>query len=700
VDRVDLSGKRVAVIGTGSSGIQVIPVLAEQAAELTVFQRTPAFTLPAKNGPAPAHRRRMLAEDRDGYRNAARWSSGGVPMEPPSERAADLSPEEQVARLEHAWNAGEIAEINSVFADHLTNKAANDIFADFLRQKIRSIVDDPRTADVLCPTDYPFMAKRPCFGTGYYEVFNESHVRLVDLRRQPIARITTSGLDTTAESFEFDVIVFATGYDALTGALTTIDIVGRDGVVLRDKWQAGPATYLGLTSAGFPNLFMITGPGSPSVLSNMVVSIEQHVDWIARCLDDLREQGFDVIEATPKAEIGWVQHVNDCADVTLFPTANSWYVGANVPGKPRVFMPYVGGVGVYKATCETVIDGGYLGFRLEGPAGTRTSDVVVNRLQPDVAEIVRELEHHPASEFHTMAVDEARKVVADFWRVRDPRSPKDQPVTGTVTAGDGVVGYRLFRAPADQPRPLIAWVSGAGWVFDDPTTESYCRDLAERTGCTVAAVEPPRSPESSFPSAVEAVTTAVRWFAQHPVELGGLPGRLVLAGWDSGANLAASAAVTLCDEGVDVAGCLFIDPIVELHQTGELFTNTEARWPEHPQLEWLIGQYVDADSRHDPTASPLRASLRGFPPAVIAVGELGTLRKQGETFAYALEEAGSSAQLLVARGHAHGSLVRVDLLSGNAPRAEVADAVLRLLDATNAHHDGAVARPHHEPVRA
>ena len=236
----------------------------------------------------------------------------------------------------------------------MTNKAANDIVAEFLRDKIRPLVEDPETAEALCPKDHPFGTKRPCLDTGYYETFNLPHVRLVDLRKHPIATVTETGIDTADESFEFDVIVYATGFDAMTGAIVGVDITGRRRRRrCKDKWAHGPTTYLGLTTTGFPNLFMITGPGSPSVLSNMTVSIEQHVDWVADAIDDLRGKGVERIEPTETAEAGWVQHVNDCADITLFPTANSWYMGANVPGKPRVFLPYIGGVDGYRGDRAT-----------------------------------------------------------------------------------------------------------------------------------------------------------------------------------------------------------------------------------------------------------------------------------------------------------------------------------------------------------
>ncbi len=271
-----------------------------------------------------------------------------------------------------------------MFEDYITDQAANDVFAEFLRDKIRAAVSNPSTASALCPSDFPFMAKRPCFDAGYYEAFNQPHVTLVDLRQEPIDRMTEKGIATVEGEYEVDAIVFATGYDAFTGALLRMDIRGRDGRTLRERWEDGPATYLGLMVNGFPNLFTVTGPGSPSVLSNMPVAIEQHVEWITDCLQDMRARGLHTIEPTGTAVDGWIEHVNHCADMTLLPRANSWYVGANVPGKPRVFMPYVGGVGVFRATCDEVAAHEYLGFRLGGPAGIQVNDGTVEVLQPAI----------------------------------------------------------------------------------------------------------------------------------------------------------------------------------------------------------------------------------------------------------------------------------------------------------------------------
>ncbi|MDN5919144.1 MAG: NAD(P)/FAD-dependent oxidoreductase [Pseudonocardia sp.] len=309
---VDFTGQRLGVIGTGSSGIQSIPIFARQASEMTVFQRTPNFSMPAGNRPLAAQEISDMKENYRDWRGAQRASGFGVPVD-----------------------------------------------------KIRAKVADPEVAEALCPTSFPFGTKRPCLDTGYYETFNAEHVHLVDLRKTPLQEITESGIRTSESTYEVDAIVFATGFDAMTGALTAVDIRGKGGVALKEKWGEGPRSYLGLAVAGFPNLFTITGPSSPSVLSNMIVSIEQHVEWVTDCIRYMRDNGRTEIDATTGAEDDWVSHVEEVGNYTLYPTADSWYMGSNVPGKPRVFMAYIGGVGPYADRITEIARNGYEGFALK-----------------------------------------------------------------------------------------------------------------------------------------------------------------------------------------------------------------------------------------------------------------------------------------------------------------------------------------------
>ena len=365
---VDFSGLRVGLIGTGSSGVQSIPVIAEQAADLTVFQRTPAYSLPARNRPLHPGELEGVQARYGEWRQAARVSGFGVPVADPTKSALEVSEQERNATLEEAWNAGALTSLLTCYTDTSTSQQANDLIREFIHGKIRELVKDPQTAADLCP-QYPVGTKRPCLDTGYYDTYNRDNVHLVNLRRTPLAAVTERGIRTSEREYEFDAIVYATGFDAMTGALTRVDIRGRDGASLQDEWQAGPRTYLGIASAGFPNLFMITGPGSPSVLSNMMVSIEQHVDWVADTIAHLGQRGLAAIEPTRQAQDDWVDHVNEVASYTLFPKANSWYMGANVPGKPRVFMPYAGGVGNYRVKCDEVAANGYEGFTLDPGGG-------------------------------------------------------------------------------------------------------------------------------------------------------------------------------------------------------------------------------------------------------------------------------------------------------------------------------------------
>jgi cyclohexanone monooxygenase len=360
---VDFTGRRVGVIGTGSSAIQSIPIIAAQAAHLFVFQRTPNFSIPAHNAPLDPELERRVKAGYAEFRRQARESRIGFVVERSEASALAVTPEERRREYEKRWSRGGLG-FTATYIDLLTNPEANATAAEFCRAKIRAVVRDAAVAEALAPRDYPVGTKRMCVDTNYYDTYNRSNVTLVDIRRAPIETITPEGLRTREGVYAFDSLVLATGFDAMTGALLAVDIRGRAGRTLREAWAEGPRTYLGLAIADFPNLFMITGPGSPSVLSNMIASIEQHVDWIADCLTHLRAHGHATIEATSQAQTAWVTHVNEIGDATLYPRANSWYMGANVPGKPRVFMPYIGGVGVYRHICDGVAAKGYEGFAL------------------------------------------------------------------------------------------------------------------------------------------------------------------------------------------------------------------------------------------------------------------------------------------------------------------------------------------------
>ena len=370
---VDFTGLQVGVIGTGSSAIQSIPIIASQARSLSVYQRTPAYSLPAGNRPLDVNEDAQMKAHYPEYRERARHSLFGVPYLPIDRSAFAVSAAEREQVYEAGWASGTLNQMLLAFNDLLVSSDANETAAEFVRNKIRATVRDPVVAAALCPSDFPFGTKRPCLDSDYFETFNRPHVRLVDLRKTPLVEITARGIRTSAGEQEFDCIVLATGFDAMTGALVNVDIHGVGGLALKDKWAAGPRTYLGLATHGFPNFFTITGPGSPSVMSNMMTSIEQHVDWITVCLAHMRAHGYSHIEADGSAEDAWVAHVNEIADLTLFPRANSWYMGANVPGKPRVFLPYIGGCGLYRQKCDEVVAQNYRGFKFSASAAALRS---------------------------------------------------------------------------------------------------------------------------------------------------------------------------------------------------------------------------------------------------------------------------------------------------------------------------------------
>ena len=336
-------------------------MIAEQAKHLTVFQRTPNFSVPARNEPLDPETEKSVKADYAGFRelaNAAPFAANFVVNE---KTALECSQEERNAEYERRWDQGGLGFV-AAFSDLIVDKEANDTAADFVRGKIRDVVKDPAVAELLCPNSV-VACKRLCADTNYYEAYNRDNVTLIDVSSDPIDEITPEGLRVGDTPYSFDVLVFATGFDAMTGALTSIDIRGRNGVALKEKWSAGPRTYLGLSTSGFPNLFTISGPGSPSVLTNMLPSIEQHVRWISDCVGHCVENDVATIEASLEAEDDWVEHVNDVAGATLFPHCNSWYLGANVPGKPRVFMPYIG-FPPYVEKCDQVASNNYEGFVL------------------------------------------------------------------------------------------------------------------------------------------------------------------------------------------------------------------------------------------------------------------------------------------------------------------------------------------------
>ncbi|WOH65284.1 flavin-containing monooxygenase [Bradyrhizobium sp. BWA-3-5] len=681
-DEVKLAGKRIAVIGTGSSGIQSIPIIAEQAAHLTVFQRTPNFALPAHNGPAPADRLAMLQGDRATYREQARWSLAGVPYPQQMAVSWQLSDAERRERFEQAWATGDLVYIlTQLWADQGVDVDGNRLLSDLIREKIREIVKDPATAETLTPHDHPFGAKRPCLDTNYYATYNRPNVTLVNLRQEPITAITASGITTDKRSFDVDVIVFATGFDAMTGAIRAVHpITGRDGKSLSDIWAKGPQTYLGLTVAGFPNLFLITGPGSPSVLSNMAVSIEQHVDWVVDRLAAMRDAGFTTIDATETAQAGWAQHMADCSMMTLHRLANTWYTGANVPGKAQGVMPYCGGVGPYRSICNEVVARGMLGFRMTGPEiAEQCNDGRVVQLQPDVRLVLGMLAEMNLPIIEQLGAQGARDFLTEFNKGRPPGRPVGEVGDGVLHGAEGLLPYRLYRPATPGPHPIVVYFHGGGWVLgDEQSDDPFCRDLCRRSGMIVVSVGYRHAPEYRFPAAAEDGYAATRWIAEHAAELGGRPGPVLVAGWSAGGNIAAVTCQLARDRGgPEIAGQLLICPVTDCRYDRPSYAeNAVGYFVTRSMMFWFWDIYCSPADRTDPRASPLRGNLAGLPPAFIATCEFDPLRDEGIEYAEALAAAGSPVEQLQARGHIHTSLMMVDVvITGVSARVKMAEAL-------------------------
>jgi cyclohexanone monooxygenase len=361
---VDLSGKRVAVIGVGSSAVQLIPEVAKQAAELTVFQRTPAYTVPARNRPLYDDEVLSARRNHPQLAEMARHSYAGINLPITGDTILDTPEPKRTVMLEKNWKLGGNLFLTA-FTDVSSDLKANDVMAEFVRSKITDVVDDPEVARKLTPTDYPIGSKRIITDTNYYATFNQPHVKLVSLIEEPVARVLPHGVQTSEHIYPVDVIIYATGYDSMTGPLTRIDIRGRGGVSLKESWANGAHTHLGIASVGFPNLFTITGPQSPSVTVNMFAAIEQHVEWIVRCLDHLRRHDLVAIEAQPEAEQWWDAQVEEAVQHTLYLHAKSWYRGTNIEGKADKFLVYTAGLANYRAICDDIAADGYRGFNLE-----------------------------------------------------------------------------------------------------------------------------------------------------------------------------------------------------------------------------------------------------------------------------------------------------------------------------------------------
>lgn len=373
---VDYTGKRVGIIGTGSSGVQTATaVAAEKIKHLTIFQRTANFIVPGWNRAADPDYTREFKAGYDAFRAEAKWTGNGTLFPKvkslgtlTSGPIADLDGEALKQRLEELWQTGGLYFFGGV-SDLMTSEVANNHVSDFFRQKIRERVRDPKLAELLMPRGFFIGERRIISENGYLEIFDRSDVSLVDVKSDPIQEITATAVKTRDSEYPLDILILATGFDSGTGAMLQMDLRGKRGQSFKDKWADGPLTYLGLMANGFPNMFMLAQPGSPSIRSQVLVSIEQHVDWVFDFLEHARAKRVVEIEASQAAEDAWTTHASEVAMKSLFARAETQYVGANIPGKPRVYLAYLGGVGVYRKTCDTIRENDYEGFILKTESG-------------------------------------------------------------------------------------------------------------------------------------------------------------------------------------------------------------------------------------------------------------------------------------------------------------------------------------------
>lgn len=658
LEDVDLTGQRVGIIGTGSSGIQAISEIAKEAGTLTVFQRTPNFATPIGNYATDAEEEAAEKARYSEIREASRNHFLGVPYDEVEPSALAVSAEERRAVFDDRWDRGGFRLFIDSFGDLLVNKEANDTAADYIRDRIRGRVHDPVTAEKLCPTTYPYGTKRPPLETDYYEAFNRDTVSLVDVGENPIASIVEQGVrlvDGTVH--EFDVLILATGFDACTGPVLAMNVTGRNGVKLADEWADGPQTYLGLTVHNFPNFYMVTGPQSPSVLYNMPLAIEDHIDLIGDTLTYMSEHGHTVVEPSAQAQNQWVAETNAIAEMTLLPTsATSWYMGSNIPGKPRRVLVYLGGAPRYRAICDNVQANDYRGFVFSDTSNGIATATGSIALDPSFMFIVEALKQQQFTGFRNAGVEVSRAVVGSFVDMQLP--PKEvADVTELAYGADPSQKLRVYRPTLEEGLPVLVYVHGGGFVGGDlDVADEPARDLALRTGAVVVSATYRRAPEHKFPAAHDDADAALRWTVANVAEHGGDPGNIALAGDSAGGTLAASAALNAVRDGIDLAALLLIYPLVNATiQTSSREEFASGYVIELDDLAWFGEQYAAApENVLDPRLALDTANLVGLPPTLVLTNECDTLRDEGELLAARMREAGVDASHIRFDGLAHG----------------------------------------------
>lgn len=663
-EKVDFKGKRVGIIGTGSSGIQAIPVIAQEAGHLTVFQRTPQYSSPAHDHPLDSETIQKTKANFSEIRQAMYQSMHGIPSVARTRSTVQDTPDEQQRVFEEAWQEGGLFSLLYTYSDIPLTPEANETVAQFVRSKINETIHDPEVAKKLMPDHYYGM-KRPILNTDYFETYNRDNVSLIDLRSTPIEEITPTGLRTSDSQYELDILVFATGFDALTGPLLKLNIQGKDGVTLNEKWAEGTKTYLGIATAGFPNMFMITGPQSPSVLSNMIVSIEQHVDWIMDCLQYLQDHHATTIEVDVEAEQMWSQQCKAFADMTLLSKTDSWYMGANIEGKRREFLAFAGGVGPYRQICDQVAAKGYEGFTILSDSKKvefdKQRDQKMNQgtnLDPQAQFVLEQLKALGVPPMETLPPEEAR-VWANFSPLAGPPEKVESVINRSIDGPDGEIPVRIYIPNGEGPFPALVFYHGGGWVIGDlDTVDVPCRRIANQTSCVVISVDYRLAPEHKFPAAIEDAYAAAKWVADHADSIQVDPNRIAVGGDSAGGNLATVVALMARDKG----GPSFVQQILLYPVTNHSFDtnsyeeNADGYFLTKATMMWFWNHYLrNEQDGKNPYASPLLADdLSGLPPALIITAGFDPLRDEGEAYAERLKSAGVPVETTRYESMIHG----------------------------------------------
>jgi cation diffusion facilitator CzcD-associated flavoprotein CzcO/acetyl esterase/lipase len=644
---VDFAGKRVAVIGTGSTGIQVIQEIAKQTAELTVFQRTPNFAAPLGNEPVDPAQRRWNAEHHAELRAGSRQHMIGVPYDPPSGPATAATPDERRRIYDKYWDRGGFRLLVSTFSDVIFNHESNETIADYIRERIRERVRDPATAALLSPTDHPYGSKRPPFESGYYEAFNLPHVHLVDVRSAPIEAITPTGVKTSAKSYEFDVIILATGFDVFTRPLLNLGVTGRNGLKLDKKWAKGPSTYLGIQIAGFPNLFIINGPKSAVALYNVPLATEDNVDFVTTAIARMGTAEASTFEATADAEEAWGKLCEGILNLTVIPRSKgSWYMGENIPGKPRSAYLFAGGAPLYRAISAEIAHAGYGGFALDRVPAPVPPLV---RLDPAAALLLGSMLARGMRPLDELNLDEMRAVAESLKQLQLPGPPMRVETIEMPRA-------RIYVPDREGPMPVVVFYHGGGWIAGSlDLADAPCRQLADQLGAIVVSAHYRLAPEHPFPAATDDTYAALCWVREHIGAYGGDPNRIIVMGESAGANLAAVAAIRARDAGLPLAGQVLIYPPID----PEASTASRMEFAAGPFLTRAAGEKMWAaylgGAEVTALAAPSRAaSLAGVAPALVLTLELDIGRDEGEGYAGALALAGVPVRLHRFDGLFHG----------------------------------------------